>query len=362
MNAPRSHVGAPLDIPGEAERFDDAIFTLAELFVALRRHWLLVGVLTLVGTAGGFFAAKSITPHYKADAALISDASLAAISDGTREGATITDPSVTPTIVESISASAVLERALDALTPELRARLLDESGVAADLAAMPRTDSQAAPPNQLATGAADQEKALLARFLSQTLEVTNSGRSYVIYVSHVSTDPELAAAVSNAVAEAYLSYRAELKRNGFTTYLNSLATEIGSLKSQLDTSDRAAQTLRERAALLAARTGAMTGPEQEAAIAQSADLYVRQREAEREAEAAGSVYERLLLNQREVESRFNTPDLGVQLYALATPPLQPTGINVKPILLALGLGAGFCVGASLALVMNRHGLSRRRAK
>lgn len=361
MNAPRGPIGAggaPLDAPadpsltGAARPLEGgAIFTLAELGVALRRRWLLVLALTLAGGAGGFLAAKTITPHYKAEAALISDSALAAISDGTREGATVADPSVTPTIVESISASAVLERALDALTPGERARLLDESGVAADLAAAP---------GNAPAGAADREKALLARFLSQTLEVTNSGRSYVIYVSHVSTDPELSAAIANAVAEAYLGYRAELKRSGYRTYLDGLATEIDTLKSRLDDADRAAQTLREQAALLATRTGAMTGQEQEAAIAQSADLYARQREAEREAEAAGSVYERLLLNRRDVESRFNTPDLGVQLYALATPPLRPNGLNVKPLLLALGLAAGFCLGASLALIGDRRGASKRR--
>lgn len=325
------------------DRASGAVFTLGELFAALRRHWLLVLALTLAGGAGGFLGAKTITPRYKAEAALISDASLAAISDGTREGATITDPSVTPTIVESISAPAVLERALDELTPGLRARLLAESGVNTKPAANP--DPTVDP--------AMQEGRLLARFLSETLEVTNSGRSYVVYVSHVSIDPELAAAVANAVARAYLEYRADLKRSGYSAYLDSLGSEIATLKAQVDGAERAAQTLREQAQLLAARSGALTGPEQEAAIAQSADLYARQREAEREAEASGSVYERLLLNQREMHSRINTPELDVQLYALASVPLQPSGFNVKPLLLALGLAAGFCIGASLSLLRDR---------
>ena len=332
------------------ERSAGAVFTLGELLAALRRHWISLLALTLAGGAAGFLAAKMSIPHYKAEAALISDASLAAISDGTREGATITDPSVTPTIVESISAPAVLERALDELTPELRARLLADSGVEAPLAANldPTTDP------------ATQEGRLLARFLSETLEVTNSGRSYVVYISHISSDPELSAAVANAVARAYLEYRADLKRSGYSTYLDSIGSEVVTLKAQVDDAERAAQTLREQARLLAARSGALTGPEQETAIAQSADLYARQREAEREAEAAGAVYERLLLNQREVRGRLNTPELDVQLYALAWVPLQPSGFNVKPLLLALGLAAGFCLGASLSLLRDRWGALKWR--
>lgn len=357
MNAPHAPIIAAPEPGG-------AVFTLAELFAALRRHWGLVALMTIVGAAGGFLAAKTITPRYKAEAALISDASLAAISDGTREGATITDPSVTPTIVESISAPVVLERALTALSPDFRARLARESGVAtgpdAEPDANPAGAPDASPADTSPTDAADRERALLARFLSQTLEVTNSGRSYVVYVSHVSGDPELAAAVANAVAQAYLGYRADLKRDGYATYLASLATEIDTLRSQLDAEERAAQTLREQARLLAARSDALTGREQETAIAENADLYARQREAERAAEAAGSVYERLLLNQREIQSRMNTPELDVQLYALATVPLRPTGFNVKPVLLALGLVAGFCLGASAALLRDRWNASKRR--
>lgn len=325
--------------------------TLADLSASVLRHWILVLIITLVGAAGGFVLAKRITPHYKAAAALISDATLSAISDGApREGGTIIDPSVTPTIVESIGSPVVLARALGTLPPALLERLKAESKVKEHMA--PTSDPAAAQ---------ELEQAMLVQFMSQTVQVTNSGRSYVVYVNYTSTDPELASGVANAVAQAYLDYRTELKRGGYSEILGSLKTEIGTLKSELQTAEGTAQTMREQVRLLAARTEALAGRDQEAAIAQSSGLYARQREAEREAEATASVYERLLLNQREIQSRLNTPELDVQLFALAPIPLRPSGFNLKPVLLVLGLVAGFCLGASIALLRDRLETKRRRS-
>lgn len=351
MNAPGKplpelrEIGAPVEpAPGPLT------VTLADLSAAILRNWILVLILTLIGGVGGFVLAKRITPHYKAEASLISDASLSAISDGTtRDGATIIDPSVTPTIVESIGSPVVVERALRALPPELRQRLKAESQIEKHLAEI----SDPAMAQAL-------EEPLLVQFASETLQVTNSGRSYVVYVSYASADAEVAAAVANAVAQAYLDYRAELKRGGFSVILDSLRTEIATLKSELQSAEGTAQTMREQVRLLATRTEALTGRDQEAAIAQSSGLYARQREAEREAEATASVYERLLLNQREIQSQLNTPDLDVQLFALAPLPLRPSGFNLKPILLALGLAGGFCLGASIALLLGRRQSGRRR--
>lgn len=340
--AVRSSGPAPAGSP--ASTAQPLTFTLADLTLALRRHWLLVLLLTLAGAAGGFLLAKTITPHYKAEASLISNASLAAISDGTRrDGTPILDPSVTPTIVESIGSPVVLERAIQSLSPELRERLMVESDVRA-----------------LATPALEEQ--LLVQFLSQTLQVTNNGRSYVVYVSYSSKDAELSAAVSNAVANAYLGYRSELKSDSYSLILDSLRTELASLKSELQTAERTAQMMREQVRLLATRSEALTGREQERAIEESSGLYARQREAEREAEATAAVYERLLLNQREIQSRLNTPELDVQLFALAPTPLRPSGFNVKPILLALGLAGGFCLGASIALLRNRWMKPARRPR
>jgi uncharacterized protein involved in exopolysaccharide biosynthesis len=332
---------------------DGATFTLGDLFAAIMRAKILVIAMSILGGLGGFVVAKQIMPHYSAEATLISDLSLAGIADSaTRETTTMIDPSVTPTIVETIGSPVVIGRALLALMPELRDRLLDKSGVRQEIA----QSSDPATTQAL-------EQLLLQQYLSDNLEVTNSGRSYVVYVAYVSGDAELSAAVANAVANAYLDYRTELRRDSFSVALRSLEGEISTLKSELQTAERTAQTMREQVRLLAARSEALTGQKQDAAIAESAGLYARQREAEREAEATASVYERLLLNQREIQSRISTPELDVQMFAPAAIPLRPSGANIKPVLLVLGLAGGFCLGASIALVRARwmSGKQKRKA-
>lgn len=336
-NFPKRH---PLEVePGEAAGAA-ASFTLGELVATILRHKVLVAALALAGALVGFALAKQVVPRYAASASLVSEAALAGIpADASRDTMAMIDPSVTPTIVETIGAPVVLERALRALPPGMHARLLAESGVSAEAA--------------LAPDPAAAETPLLRQHLSDQLEVTNSGRSYVVYVTYVSEDAELAAAVANAVTTAYLDYRSELKRGGYTVTLRSLEGEIATLKSELQAAERTAQAMRERVRLLAARSEALTGRQQEAAIEETAQLYARQREAEREAEATAAVYERLLLNQREIQSRIGTPELDARLFAPATVPLRPDGFNPKPVLLVLGTAAGFCLGASIALLRRR---------
>ncbi len=342
---PRPVAGAPAEATG-------ATFTLGDLFAAILRHKLLVLVLTLAGALGGFAAAKRITPSYGAEAALISDPSIVRLLESPAgDSGGMLDPSVTPTIVETVGAPVVLERALQALPPDLRARLAAEAGIAAEIARAPDPAAAAA-----------LEEALLRQHLSNNLEVTNSGRSYVVYVAYASGDAELSAAIANAIAAAYLDYRAELKRTGASVVLESLGGEITTLKSGLQAAERTAQAMRERVRLLAARSEALTGRQQDQAIEENSGLYARQREAEREAEAMAAVYERLLLTQREIQSRVATPELDVQLFAPAPVPLQPSGFNVKPLLLALGLAAGFCLGASIALLRERWMTPRRRKR
>lgn len=344
----------PLDAPPPPP---GGTFTLADLLAAILRHKFLVLTLALAGGLGGFLAAKQITPRYGASALLVSEAALAGISEGgSRDAAGMIDPSVTPTIVETIGSPVVLDRTLLALPPETYARLLADSGIGAE----PEADAEAGPETDPAAAAA-LERQSLRQSLSDRLEVTNSGQSYVVYVTYVSEDAELAAEIANAVANAYLDYRSALRRDGYSMILRSLEGEIAKLKSELQAAERTAQTMREQVRLLAARGEALTGRQQAEAITESSHLYARQREAEREAEATAAVYERLLFTQREILSRIGTPELDVRLFAPAPVPLRPDGFNVKPVLLVLGLAGGFCLGASLALLRERWpGLGRRR--
>lgn len=327
-----------------------ASFTLGDLLTTVLRHKILILLATVLGAAAALGLALRMSEHYSTEAALIWDTSISAIIDGdTGEARSLIDPSATSTIVETLTAPAVIEGALAKLSPQVYAHLMEESGIAAYIATA--KDS----------GVAELERPMMIQYLLRNVTIFNSGRSYVIRIYTKSTDPETAAAVANAVADAYLAYRVDLKRAAYGAMLSSLNSQLADFKAKLDAADVLAQTKREEARLLSERSGALTGAQRDAAVAESANLFASLREAEREAEAAGSIYEKLLRNQREIQSRMQTPEVDVQLFAKAVVPLEPSGFNAKPVLVVLGAAGGFFVGVSLALFRERM-RQRRPAK
>lgn len=323
---------------GASEQVHDSAYTLRDVFSAIGRFWFLVLLTTVIGGGTGYWLAKKIPDSYSAEVTLISDAERSGIIEGGGGASTLTvvDPSATTTVVETVSSTVVIERALKALSPETLDRLTQTAELGPEFA----------------TATPEERAAALRRFVARNLEVTNSGRSYVIDVKFTSTDPALAAAMSNAVANAYLQYRTQLKQGVYAQMLGDLEAELSSLKSELQSADRTAQAMREQARLVARRFETLTGRQQEAAIDESAGLFARQREAEREADATAAVYERLLLNQRDIRSRLEGPESNVQLFAEAVVPTRPSGFNVKPVILAIGVMAGFLLGTSLAVIFS----------
>ncbi|MBM3604654.1 MAG: hypothetical protein FJX25_07820 [Alphaproteobacteria bacterium] len=315
-------------------------FSLGDVFEAARRSPILVVLLTALGGGGAFVAAKNMPETYVATAKLISDAARSGII-AEPESQSNPQDSATATIVETIDTPVALGHAIEALSPEMRASL------ASTIEFPPEAANDEA-----------MQRALLIRHMSRSLDVSNSGRSYVIDISYSSKSPELSAAMSNAIAQGYLTSRSDLRLNVYRQMLENLDREIEELTANLRDAERRAQTTREEGKLLSMRFGALTGQRQDEAIEVSADTYAQQREAEREVEATGAVYERLLLEHRQIQSRIGAPELTVQLFAPAVVPLAPSGFNAKPVILALGLTAGFLMGLSLAIL--RNGRRRRR--
>ncbi|CAM3342126.1 hypothetical protein PANO111632_15230 [Paracoccus nototheniae] len=318
-------------------------FTMGDVFSAARHSPFLIVLLTAMAGGGAFVAAKNMPLTYSATAKLISDAARAGIVAESDTQAQFTpQDSATATIVETVDTPIALDHAYDALSPDMQARL------AATFEFPPE-----------AAGDDVMQRALLIQHISSNLDVAHSGRSYVIDISYSSESPELSAAVSNAVAQGYLTSRSDLRVNVYRQMLENLDREIEELTASLRDAERRAQMTREEGKLLSMRFGALTGQRQDEAIEVSADTYAQQREAEREVDATGAVYERLLLEHRQVQSRIGAPELTVQLFAPAIVPLEPAGFNAKPVILALGLMAGFLVGLSLAIL--RNGRRQRRA-
>lgn len=313
-------------------------FTFSDLMRVLGRSWLAVLVLTLLGGGVGYYLAKRLPDNYSATAQLISDAGRSGLIADQDDGADETgDATATATIVETISTPVVLGHALQQMSPEVLGLLTAAAGDPEN----PPTDEE------------DAHQALL-RAIWQNLQVSNSGRSFVINLRFDAENPVLAAGVANALANGYLQYRLEVRNEVYSKLLDNLQDQITAQTNELMSAEQTAQTMREQLRLLGQRSVAWNEDEQDEAIARNAELYARQREAEREVDASAVVYERLLLEHRQLQSRMGEPETTVQLFSPALVPKRPSGFNVKPILLALGLTAGFLVGLSFALLRARR--------
>lgn len=314
-------------------------FTFADVFRVIRKNLLISVVLAGLGGAAAYTVAQGMPDRYSATARLISDASRSGLITTNSEGPDETgDATATSTMVETIGTNAVLNHALAEMSPEGLALLAQSAQVPA--------------PADLASMDEDTQQALL-RALSQNLTVNNSGRSFVVNLSYLSESPVLSADAANAVAEGYLRYRLELRNAVYTKMLANLQQQISDLTDGLETAEQTAQTMREKVRLLAQRNDVWVEGRQDQAIAENAQLYASQREAEREVAATAVVYERLLLEHRQIQSRMGEPEITVQLFSPATVPTRPSGFNVKPILLMLGIIAGLLAGLSIGLIRER---------
>ena len=324
-------------------------FTFADVFRVIRKNLLISLLLAGAGGAGAYVVAQGIPDRYAATAQLISDASRSGLITTNNEGPDETgDAPATSTMVETIGTSAVLNHALTEMSPEgfaLLAQSAKIDPIPTDLAGMD-----------------DETRQALLRALSQSLTVNNSGRSFVINLSYLSESPLLSADAANAVAEGYLRYRLELRNAVYAKMLANLQQQIADLTNGLKNAEQTAQTMREKVRLLAQRNDVWVEGRQDQAIAENAQLYASQREAEREVAATAVVYERLLLEHRQIQSRMGEPEIAVQLFSPATVPTRPSGFNVKPILLMLGIVAGLLAGLSIGLIRERIQRHRKARK
>ena len=316
--------------------------TLGDVIDAVARRPLLVLAATVLGGLLGVLGASRMEDSYAATAQLTLDPQLVAIT--APEGGApnpLTEQSEAATVIQTMTSPLVVERAPAALPPAVR------EGIAAEARVDEAMGAGAAEASE-SSGVALRE-AMIRRALSEDLEVAGDGRSYVVEVTYRSEDPARAAAVANAVADAYLDARRDTREEAFGVLLSGLDAEIARLQADLGAAERTAARLREERRVLGLRMEALTGRAREGAVAENADLYAREREAERQADALAAVFERLLVDQRELQARMGLPELGVRLMSAARVPVEPAGPDLAPVMVALGAGAGLLAGASLAV-------------
>jgi uncharacterized protein involved in exopolysaccharide biosynthesis/Mrp family chromosome partitioning ATPase len=81
--------------------------------------------------------------------------------------------------------------------------------------------------------------------LLSNLRVANDGHSLTIFVSYTADDPETAAAVANAFAQAYLDHRVEVQLNAVEMVRDWLGEKVASLRHDVETAESARTRFRQ---------------------------------------------------------------------------------------------------------------------
>jgi polysaccharide biosynthesis transport protein len=102
----------------------------------------------------------------------------------------------------------------------------------------------------------DPLSAPVDRFLSQ-LEIASKGRSRVITISFTSTDAKLAAQVTNAVADAYISNQLRAKTEATAQAHQWLDERVTEQREQLLAEDEAVEAYRKRAGIIPMANGTL---------------------------------------------------------------------------------------------------------
>lgn len=236
----------------------DVDVDLGRLFASLVRNWPAMLVFVLVITGLALAATMLVEPKYRAETRILIEsresvytrpANVAADADRT-----LLDEEAVTSQVEVISSTDILREAarrLDLAThDEFGAGETSALGNFLVLAGLKSDSSQASV----------EERVLAA--MRERLFVYRVDRSRVIVVRFSSTDPELAAAVPNAIADAYIAVQEAAKRLSNTDAREWLEPEIADLRQRLRDAETRVAEFRAQAGLLVGQNNAPLATQQ----------------------------------------------------------------------------------------------------
>lgn len=205
-----------------------------------RKWWLVLGV-SLAAGAGAYVWATTATPLYRAETRLLIEPRESVFTRPADNVDTSLDSEGVSSQVEVISSSQLLQevaRELDLASleefsakPSALQRLLVRLGLARD-------------PGEIPT----EEVVLMS--LREKLDVYRVENSRVIVISFSSADPDLAARVPNAIADAYVASQRAAKMESNESATDWLAPEIEDLRERVRQAESKVAEFRARSNLL----------------------------------------------------------------------------------------------------------------
>lgn len=287
-------------IDPRSEDPDDATIDFDRLFAALRRQvWVIVAGAVL-GIGCGLAYVTTTQPLYTASSQiLIDDRSARAFEDASTQTSGVYDTVKLDSQVELLKSEkiglAVVEK-LDLVNhlgfmqsgSSLPGRIVGGVRSLLDFSALFSSEPDSEPDEVDPRAEARQRRRLQRAngIFSRHLQASRVGRTYVLNIAYTSADPELAARISNAVAEAYLVDQLDSKYDATRRASEWMQTRIQELREKSLATDLAVQKFRTENNLIA--TGGELIGEQQLAEVSSQLVVARAATAE-----AGARYRRI---------------------------------------------------------------------
>lgn len=210
----------------------DVDVDLGTLFASIARDWWRIVVIALVVTLAAFALASVLTPKYKGETRILietRESEFTRIDTNSVRSAPILDEEGVASQVEVISSTDIImqvARQLDLAdidefdaNPSFIANLLATAGLATDTSNL-----------------APEERVLKA--FREKLDVYRVENSRVIVVEFSSEDPKLAAAIPNAMADAYIAVQRAAKLESNADATDWLEPEIAELRERVKAAEQ----------------------------------------------------------------------------------------------------------------------------
>ncbi|TKT81437.1 Wzz/FepE/Etk N-terminal domain-containing protein [Aquamicrobium sp. LC103] len=235
----------------------DVDVDLGRLFGSLLRNWLRIVVVALCVTAIAYMLASMATPKYRAETRILIETreSVFTRPQGTGENERpILDEEGVTSQVEVISSADILRDVARKLN--LAEREEFSGGQMSTVGRLMVLLGLKSDPSQ----ASVEERVLKA--LREDLNVYRVERSRVIVVGFSSADRELAAAVPNAVADAYIAVQEEAKRLSNSDATEWLEPEIADLGQRVKDAEAKVADFRAKSDLLVGQNNTVLATQQ----------------------------------------------------------------------------------------------------
>ena len=219
----------------------------AWMWLAIRKHLVKICLITLIATSMAAMFVLTRTKQYTAHAEILVGPDTNDFGN-LKEGNDYNQQEVSPADMESevrlVKSSQVLQRVIDDL--DLR---FDDPSVDFKEIILSWVGTKTARSEDGLSAAATNTKRLDA--LRKRLSIERDPLAYVINVGFTSKDPEQAALVANAIAEAYLADRLEAKRQSLSETADNLRRSVEEMGTWIKSAEREIDDFRAESDLYA---------------------------------------------------------------------------------------------------------------